>query len=131
MNSVWCKKCQSDVENVHYGSCPDHPTRIALLNRKPVSQDDAAAVGVATGSGPQNWIGPKVNGKADWFSAESELKFSEDQLKKVFEYFLHNVLDLTGVEVVRLKNSLKGTTIVFKKLPVEVPKEVVHNEVVE
>lgn len=106
---VWCNKCGSDVEGAHHGSCPDHPNNIALreraqnggkATRPQVEQDPATAALQAP--------------KSDWFAAETTMTFSADQLKKVFEHFLQNVLDL-DVSVVDIKASTKkGATVVFK-----------------
>ena len=39
-------------------------------------------------------------------------------MKKVIEYFMLNILDLVGIEVVQIKSTNKKTVVTFKKRPV-------------
>ena len=106
---VWCKKCHSDIEDVHYGNCPDHPNNIALAGRAglpPKQASDTSARPTNTTSHP---------GKAAFFKGESTISFDDDQMKQIVEYFLLNVLDLDGVEVVKLKHSKFGSKVTFSQ----------------
>lgn len=108
---IWCAKCGSDTEGAHYGSCPDHPNNQAIAKRygqpRPSVQEAVRRANTQT----------SATGKAGWFSASTEMRFSKDQLKRIFEYFLLNVLDL-DVEVSTLRlSSTYGADIAFKSRP--------------
>ena len=121
---IWCKECGSDTEGAHYGSCPLHPTKQAVAARysgRPALTD---AIAKANSPSPQNMS------KADWFEADSQLSFSADQMKKVIEYFMLNILDLVGIEVVQIKSTNKKTVVTFKKRPViKIDYQEVFNDV--
>lgn len=122
---IWCTKCQSDVEGVHYASCPDHPTTIALRERKqgrlsePAQQPRAASEARPATSHP---------GKADWFSGETTLEFNAVQVNKIMEYFLNNILDLPDVEVVQSVHRAGSVKVTFKQRPVYEEPVVTYSE---
>lgn len=116
MAQFWCQKCHSDVEGVHYGQCPDHPTNLALSGRGGLPPKQASS----TAARPTN----TTNTKAAFFKGESTISFDDDQMKQIVEYFLLNVLDLSGVEVVKLKHSKSGSKVTFSQRPEEPVEEV-------
>lgn len=116
---VWCKKCHSDVEDVHYGNCPDHPNNIALASR--VGLPPKLASNTVAQPNEQTTAGLS---KAAFFKGESTISFDDDQMKQIVEYFLLNVLDLSGVEVVKLKHSKAGSKVTFSQKLEDLPQEV-------
>lgn len=109
---VWCSKCGSDEPDLHYGGCPDHPNNKALGQRMSGRPMLNEAIKQAN-----NPVRQQSTGRSDWFSAPTEMAFSPDQLKRVFEHFLLNVLDL-NVEVTDIKASTaKGAKVTFKQRP--------------
>lgn len=113
---LFCRKCQSDVDGIHYGNCPDHPNNIALAGR--VGLPPKQASNTVAQPNEQTTAGLS---KAAFFKGESTISFNDKQMKQIVEYFLLNVLDLSGVEVVKLKHSKAGSKVTFsQKLEEEV-----------
>lgn len=110
-STIWCPKCGSDTADVHYASCPDHPTNIALRDR--ASKGGAAPVQNQQTETAHSVV--KSDPKSEWFEGETTLEFNPDQIKKIYEYFIHNVLEIDGVSVVRCSHNVRGAKVTFRK----------------
>lgn len=119
MNPIWCNKCSSDIEGVHYGSCPDHPNNIALSKRitgQGINNSAADTAVYVDSISQQNTSDPMKN---SWFSGETTLEFDGEQVKKIMEYFIHRVLDLPETYVVSCQHRAGTTRVTFKQRPPE------------
>lgn len=113
--TVFCTKCGSDIDGIHYAECPDHPTNLALAargGRKIAPAPDANAVSPAP-----------ISGKSAWFKGNSTMGFDAEQVRKVFEYFLNNVLDIQDVEVVKVHSTKAGSKVTFTQRQHEVVQQ--------
>lgn len=104
--AVWCNKCGSDIEGVHYGSCPDHPTNQALSTRggerKPTPEQ------------PQQPNVTSHPSKASWFRGETSMKFSQEQVYAIYEHFLTSVLDIPNAKVTHVAVRTGIQEVTFK-----------------